>query len=394
MTFWQSLGGMMEMELISADPFGTLKAAGERGIPLFHTAVQNDLTVTFLIERKDSESMQKLCQKRGDRLNCLQKLGNYWLLIGLFHRPMLAAGIVLLLLTACFLPTRILFVSVEGNNRVEAARILEAAENNGLFFFAPRREIRSEKIKNALLSEIPALSWAGVNTFGCRGVISVEERMEPTEPEDRSAASIVAVVDGVILRCTAQQGNLLCKPGQAVQRGEVLISGYTDCGLCIRLTRAQGEVYAQTSREVTAAAPAEYQIPVRVKSVKRNYSLLLGKKRINFWNNSRIWNSSCGRIYKEYHLCLPGNLRLPLAAVVEEVVTYELSFGEDNPERMLRQYAEQYLLSHVAAGEIIKKHEHFTQEDGILCLSAQYTCREMIGRVRPEQIGEYHGQTG
>lgn len=43
-------------------------------------------------------------------------------------------------------------------------------------------------MKNALLSAIPELQWAGVNTYGCRAVISVRERTLPErkpEPENR-----------------------------------------------------------------------------------------------------------------------------------------------------------------------------------------------------------------
>ena len=48
----------------------------------------------------------------------------------------------------------------------------------------------------------------------------------------------------------------LCAPGQAVSKGQVLISGYTDCGLCVLSQRAQGEVMAYTGRSFSALMPS------------------------------------------------------------------------------------------------------------------------------------------
>lgn len=393
MNFWQSLHGFVEVELTGADYLTTLKKAGEQGIALYAVTVQSELTVRFRIQREDYEALQALCLKRGDQLRCVHKAGLFWFVCRSMSRPVLVLSVLLILALSAFLPTRILFVQVTGNQRVESARILEAAEEKGIRFFTPRRSIRSEQIKNAMLSTIPELKWVGVNTSGCVARISVQERSLLPDAEDTQLCSIIAGVDGVILSCTAQQGNLLCSPGQAVQKGEVLISCYTDCGLCIQAVRAKGEVYAQTGRFLTAAAPAEYSEIESVKPGKKRCSLLLGKKRFNFWNNSGIWDSTCGRIYEEYYLTLPGNLRLPIGVAVDTLLNYELSVREESQEALLRQFSERYVLEHMAAGEIISKQEHFTQENGTDQLFVQYTCREMIGRPRLEQIGEYHGQT-
>lgn len=393
MNVWQSLTGMVEAELTGADDLNSLKRAAQQGIVLYDVKVKDELTVSFLVSRQQYDGMELLCRKRGDRLRILRRRGAFWRLRQMLRRPVLVAGTVLLFLASVLVPSRVLFLEVEGNRRVETARILEAAEQNGLCFGASRREIRSERIKNALLHAIPELQWAGVNTAGCRAVISVREGAAPVAPETPRPGSIVAAADGVIVSCTAQQGNLLCRPGQAVSKGEVLISGYTDCGLCIRLEEAKGEVWARTSRRLDVIAPMEYRVRGAVQRKKRNYSLLFGKKRINFWNSSGIWDAGCGRIYKEQYLTLPGGLRLPLGLAWDEVTETAQSLQLCSQEDLLRRCSEAYLLKHTAAGEILSKQEFFTQDNGLCCLTAQYSCREMIGRLRPEQIGEYHGQT-
>jgi sporulation protein YqfD len=153
-------------------------------------------------------------------------------------------------LLTIFLPTRVLFIHVEGNSTVEERRILEAAQECGIRFGASRRQVRSEKMKNRLLEKVPELKWAGVNTSGCTAVISVRE--QPVQ-EQRTGytgiSSIVAACDGRITSCTVTKGNGLCAPGQVVQKGQLLISGYLDCGICIRVTGAEGEIFAETRQE-------------------------------------------------------------------------------------------------------------------------------------------------
>lgn len=398
MNLWNSLAGMVEVELTSADPEGSLAAAAEKNIAVFSVTRKETLTIGLRAFRKDLPALKALCEKRGDRLSVCRTRGIYWTIRRFLNRPVLVLGMGLLLFLTLFLPTRILFVRVEGNTTIPDRQILETAETLGIHFGASRRQIRSERIKNALLGAIGELQWAGVNTRGCTAVISVRERMpeEKAGEEEKRVGSVVAVRDGVIVSCTVLEGTGKCIPGQAVRQGQVLISGYTDCGICIRAAWARGEVYARTRRELTAVAPSEWKKREQETGSSVCFSLIIGKKRINLWKGSGIWDSSCGRIEKEYPLTLPGGFRLPVALSVEE-----LTFCKTRPEmaeegtsgRELKDFAESYLSSQMVAGRILNGAESVLSQDGGYVLIGQYDCLEMIGRERAEEIGENNGQS-
>lgn len=392
MDLWKSIAGMVEVELTSADPADAFRAVTECNISLFRVTHLSDLTVRFLIYRKDFRALAALCGKRGETLRLCRRRGVYWTVKNLLHRPVLLLGLALMLGLALYLPTRIFFIRVEGNSAVPSNRILEAAEESGIRFGASRREVRSEKVKNSLLSAVPELQWAGVNTAGCVATISVRERTEPeAKQEDSSVGSIVAVRDGVIESCTVTRGNALCSVGQVVREGQVLISGYTDCGICIQATRAEGEVYARTSRNLTAVTPSECAERTREGETVKKYSLILGKKRINLWKDSGIWDTSCGRIYKEYYVTLPGGFQLPAALVVEEFTAYETEtaeLSETEAGEALSEFAGACLSEQMIAGNILRRTEQTVCADGVYRLEGQYVCTEMIGRVQREQIGE------
>ena len=397
MGIWKGLAGMVQVELTSADLGSTLAAVNHAQIRIFNANPQGDLTIRFWVLRSDHRRLLGVAQKRGERLEVVGRKGIYWNVKSLLRRPVLVIGMVLLLLMVLFIPSRIYFVQVEGNVTVPAKLIIAAAEESGIRFGASRRAVRSEKMKNELLSALPQLQWAGVNTYGCVAVISVRERSIPEDTETKEGVcSIVAARDGIILSCTATRGNMLCSAGQAVQSGEVLISGYTDCGLSITATRAEGEIMAQTRRDLTVVTPSERQIRGEIQSQTTKYSLIVGKKRINFYKGSGIWDASCGKMYTEYHLTLPGGFQLPVTLVKEVQTTYELSTAEkeeSSATEQLERFAESYLRQIMVAGSITNSDDLIAKENGIYSLAGEYACIEMIGRVQREKIGEYHGKT-
>ncbi len=396
MDLWKSLAGMVEVELTSAEPETALGAINASGIDVFRVQQKSELTYVFQIRRKDYRTLAKISEKRGETLKLLQKLGLYWTGKRLLHRPVLLFGMALFLAMALYLPSRVFFIRVEGNVTVPARRILAAAEDSGIRCGASRREVRSEKVKNALLAAVPELQWAGVNTAGCVATISVRERTDPqTEQPQWEVASIVASRDGYILSGTVTRGNALFQVGQAVKEGQVLISGYTDCGICIQATRAEGEIMAQTSRCFEAVTPSEWSQRGEAAEVKRKYSLLLGKKRINLWKDSGILDPTCGRMYSEYDVTLPGGFSLPVALCVEEYTVYETSLSEIPPDcaqNALTGFADRYLTGQMVAGEIRSRLETVSSEEGVYHLRGSYICVEMIGREQKEQIGDTNGK--
>ena len=398
MSFWKRAAGIIRAELVSADPEGALRALGEAGIALDEITPKGALTLEFLLRRSACPAAEALCRKRGDSFRVLGRQGLWYAVGALWERKLLLTGLVFLMGLTMLLPTRVLFFRVEGNKAVPRARILWEAERQGLSFWASRRGVRSERVKNALLEAIPELEWVGVNTQGCTAVISVRERTAPAPaPEAKhQVGNIVAAMDGYILSVTVTQGTGLVQPGQAVKKGEILISGYTDCGICIQAAQAEGEILAQTRRQIEAVTPAQYLRKGKITGTKRALSLLLGKKRIFFWKDSGILEGSCDRIQEDYPLTLPGQFRLPVSLRVE---TYEIrestSAKLTGPEAsaLLEAFAARYLPRQMIAGRIQQTQQTIQRNGDIYRLRGGYLCQEMLGREKREGNGESNGKT-
>lgn len=384
----------IRVQVVSADIWSSIGLLNEKSIPVFGFQQEDDLTYSFQIGRKHFPALQKLLEKRGDRISLLQNTFLHSLQQSVLHRPLFYTGLVFFFLVSLWLPTRILCVEVQGNQLIPTRKILEEANQAGITLFSSCAKVRSEKMKNTLLSAIPQLQWAGINTYGCRAVISVRERTaaEKEAPDQKEVSSIIAVRDGIVQSVTASRGDIQCQQGQAVKQGQVLISGFTDCGLSIRAERAQGEIYAQTLRSLDTLTPSTCQVRADKQRTERRYSIVLGKKRINLWKDSGIWDSSCGRISREYRLTLPGGFSLPVSIACDTLLldsTEEMTVEESAANGQLSDFSRKYLSSQMIAGTISSVEEVVKLQTGCYRLSGRYVCSEMIGRERLENGAPY-----
>ncbi len=394
---WHSLDGMVSVTLTSADIGGALTAISASGIVLHDVQrADDDLQVRFSILRRDYKKLRNIVKRRGDQLNSSRREGLYWLAKGMLKRPVLLFGIVALLFLVAFLPSRVLFIRVEGNTAIPTNLILEKCAQCGVKFGASRREVRSEKLKNAILEAIPELQWAGINTSGCTATVSVRERSVPTiEEKSGRVGSIVAMCDGIITDLTVIRGSAACKIGQAVRKGQVLISGYTDCGLTIRAEQAEGEVFAQTQRDLTVKMLSASMGRGEIRAEIKKYSIIIGKKRIKLYKGSGISDTSCVKMYSESYITLPGGFQLPVAIVTESHIYYETNESfvtQQDGGEVLSGFAKDYLLSQMVAGQVLKKTEDIASDDGSLYLTGNYACLEMIGVMRSEENIKPYGE--
>lgn len=387
MNMWRSLKGMVTVRLLSADLPGAMDAVNRAQIPIEEAIYLDELHLQFSVLRQDLPMVEKIAYKRGDRLEVLNHKGSYYRIRRLLKRPILTMGLLGIFLFSLWMPTRVFFVQVEGNDSIPTRKIIEVASSCGIGFGASRREVRSEKIKNALLAAMPDLQWAGVNTYGCRAVITVRERNQEAEKEEKpTVSSIVALRDALVREVTVLKGNALCKPGQVVKTGEVLVSGYTDCGICIQATEAQGEIFGETVRRLTAIFPTEYMQRTKILTSSKKYSLIIGKKRINFLKGSGISGTTCAKIYEENYLTLPGGFVLPIALCSEQWYDYEVvTTTAGDIEQMLSDFAANYLPGQMLAGKITTENQLFFHDEAYSTLEGIYSCYEMIGITRPEE---------
>lgn len=394
MNFWQSVGGILKIQITCADSELFLNTLSDAGVFLQNIESQDCLTVQCQILRTDWNIISQICKKQGCSLHILKRRGIYWKKDQILKRPVIVLWLLCFALFAGMVPTRVFILEVDGNNRIPDRMILEAAQTCGIHIGASRRAIRSEKMKNALLTALPELQWAGINTFGCRAVISVKEREQAEEinpfPE---ITSIIAARDGIVTQCTSVKGNPICNIGQAVKKDQLLISPYVNCGLSIKLVPAEGEVFAYTIRDYCVLAPDKHTVVHKNEEIQKRYSLIIGKKRVNLQNGSGISDTTYDRMYSEYYITLPGGYRLPICLAVERIIPRTALVTHTTKtvaEQILTSYSKNYVSSQMIAGNILSENHRITKGKDIWILDSSYVCNEMISRITTERNGVIH----
>ena len=376
--------------LTTPEPARMLQELIQQGLVLRGGSVQEDFELTLTVTEKELPVLEALAKKRGCTMKLLGRSGIGWQLRKLFRRRVLMGGLTAMLLLTLWVPSRVFFVAVEGNQAVPARLILEQVQHCGLTFGCSRRSIRSEQLKNQLLEAIPGLQWAGINTRGCVATVTVREREKsPDLPEKAGVSHIVALRDAVVLRCQASRGKLLVLPGQAVRQGEILISGLTDCGSVIRAQRAAGEVFGQTARRFSLKIPEKFLLKGPILESKTRYALCIGKKRINFFKESGNLPACCDKIVSYYGVTLPGGFRLPVQLVKEQLQFFEAgtqALPVPAADHLLREEMKRQMLGQMIAGRLLHEDGAIRRELGCFILEGTGTCTELIGREQTEEF--------
>ena len=378
----------IDAEITSADISSLLNTLAVNGINLKNIQYSDALTVRISINRLDYQQLAIISDKHGATVKRIRNFGIFPVIKKFLRRPVLTLSLLLVFVLACYIPGRVFFLWVEGNVQVPDKYILEVASECGIGFGAKRRLIRSEMMKNRLLEKIPQLQWAGINTYGCTAVISVREKTHSEEERDTNyqVSSIVASRDGIIQGCTVFQGNALCTVGQAVKAGQTLVSGYMDCGILIKTTRADAEIKALTFRDLEVISPTATAVRGAKQRQTTNYSLRAGKNLIKFYKDSGNLDTTCGKIYSEEYVQLPGGFRLPFA-IIQETTYYtkpkdELLEKDDRLDWIL-DFSRDYLCSQMISGTILSEKTNLTVNNGI-SLKGQYHCVELISQKKYE----------
>ena len=387
----------IRVKLVSSNIALRLQYIADHGIVLRDVSQLDELTVLFTLRRNELKPLREYFDLKGDKLATVRYWGPGSVFAHIVKRPILVAAVSLLIFLTLWLPGRVLFVQVEGNSRLSKQEILYFAETAGIRFGQKVKAVRSEKVKNNLLKSIPELGWVGVNTRGCVATISVSERQleEPAQWNPFAVSSLVSARDALVTYVTVTAGNPLCQPGDTVAKGQILISGFTDCGIKIQATKAEGEVFGRTEYEKQLIFPCNYQMKNRILGKSRNIYLQIGKKEIKIWKGSGIPGIICDKMYKTHYLTLPGGFVLPIGIKMETCVYYNTCKDTISPQKaqpVMEQLSRYYLLKEMISGEILSQQESFTQADGAYLMTGNYSCQEMIGRIYNEKIGAYHEQ--
>lgn len=344
--------------LVVDDPSvpGLINAMTQENIVFFGLRCPSAITAEFQVLHKDIAAVKAILGKRGSTVRQCKPYGPHILCVRLFRRYWLWVNALLWTVVLLVSSLFVWRIEVDGNAEVSRGEILRAMDHlqAGIGSFWPRFD--SEALQTQMLLDIPELQWVGINYGAGLVRVTVREReVAPEVTDNREPIDIIAKTDGIVSHISALQGQTKVTEGEAVEKGQLLISGFAESPTgTARKVHALGTVEARTNHTLSVKQPAT--VWQKVYTGKKSYKISLNfmGKRVNLYFGSSFSGATCDKITMDYHLCMDGVFALPVSLTVEEYVDYELQPRQISPEQQenaAKQALTEYVNTSLEDGE-------------------------------------------
>lgn len=383
----RSMTGWAEVRVAGVEPERFLDALGRAGVPFWDAAPPSDFCLTLRVPYAAQKRMAPLAASLGLEAEITAAGGLPVLFGSAKRRVSLAAALFIALSLLCSSLARIWDIEIEGNETIPDGLILQALADCGVETGASWIGMSQDAVRNGVILQLPGIRWMTVTMQGCRARVIVREKREHIEPvPEDEPAKVVADRPCYVTAVIAKRGTAADVVNRAVLPGETLIEGYATGRFGVQgATRAIGVAQARTWYEMTAAAPVTMEVKSSGGERKHLVSLVLGKKRINFYKESSICPAGCDKIISSYAFGWPGHFTLPLALEIATVTAYE---KQSVPAEELREELEAQLMAELLArigdtGTVTESVFTASEADGVMYVTLRAECTEEIGVTVP-----------
>ncbi len=292
---------------------------------------------------KDFKSLRPIAKKVSCKIHIIRKSGLPFFSHKFRKRNMLIAGCIAFCLVAWVFMNFVWVIEIDGFDGLDRAKLMRALSDCGVKIGAYIPRIDRGSIRNDVLITMPELSYVYVNFKGSNAKVTAKERIMPPEilAED-TACDIIADKDGQIRDITVKTGMPEVSRGDAVTKGQLLVSGYmTGRAGATVITHADAEIKANIRKKLSAKMMKKQSGKRYTGKEKTAWAIILFGKRIKLYFNSGISYMKCDKIIKRTDLALPGGMKLPLSlekSVYREYEVKETELRDEDAFGLLGEY--------------------------------------------------------
>ncbi len=320
--WFRSVSGTVRLRVVCPSPERFFNLCAREGVPMWDMVRADACTISLAIPLHRLEEARALAARCGGEA-AVQSVRGLPRVRRLARRRRFVLVLLFLAAAIALISSAFLWeIRITGNETVPTGVILRALDECGFSVGQCWLRMESQALQSELISRIPEIEWVSFQIRGSRADVRVYEAAPAPEVIDNDApVDLVASRAGVVTKLTVLQGMPMIERGAVAEPGEVLVSGaVTDRQGEQRFVHSLGSVRARTYYEMTACLPRAAAERAQNGRGRRRWALILGKKRINFYQNSGIPDAECVTIYHEYVCAIPGLFHLPVMLVREEAL--------------------------------------------------------------------------
>ena len=377
--------GVAELEVSGAQPERILNYCAENGIEFWNASPCRDFSITFCVHASDADSLLAQSGKNGLAVKLISETGGRKLVLGAKRRAVFLLAFVFCVSLAAVSSLFLWKIEISGNDKLSDAEILRKLSECGVDYGAYWPALSSDEIRSRIVSEMPEIAWLSLNVRSSKAEIIVHERIDkPDIVNEKAPCDIIASKSGVIRKMSVLEGESAAIVGNAVAKGDVLVRGLMSSETGDeRYVHSMAQVIADTWYEISAQTPLLEERKTEKSGRNTAFSLVIGKKRINFFSDSRNKYTSCDKINKLKYISLGDVFTLPLGYAIERTTQYEtktVPIDEAKAVARMKSELRSELQRRIGNGHIASEEYSVSKTEGTLTVTLRAQCTENIAK--------------
>lgn len=338
--------------------------------------------ITAKIGMYDYERAKEIARSCQTIVEIKRKIGLRFVIEKYKNRKAFFITVIIACITIFTLSKFIWKVEINSDADINKNEIREELQKEGVKIGALKSKIDSEKIVNDIRLEREDIAWIGIKIEGSKVLVNIV--MATKKPEivnEEEYTNIVAKKDGEIQKIVAKNGTAMCKKGDKVKKGDVLIAGYMQGAYTDRYyVNSMGEVKAkinytekskinkkETKKEETGKRNRKFAIKIN------NFKINFFKKLSNFKNYDTIYASKKIKIFPN------SNFEIEFIKYTLNEISVEQIEHSKEEAKLLGEEEAKKKLNEKISGDIINEKTTIEEYSTYYMVTVEYEVVEDIG---------------
>lgn len=344
----------------------------------------NATLLTANVSIREFKKIRNIARKTKCKVNINSKKGFPIILHMYRKRKLLLFLLIPIIFIVLITSTYIWNIEINGLENIEKSEVLRELKEEGVDIGKRKNSIDTKTVINNIRLKRDDISWMSIDMKGTNIIINIVEAEEKPEIiNENEYCNIVANQKGVITKITADNGTLVAKVGDIVEKGDVLIGGYMEGKYTgIRYLHAKGNVEARVWYTKKAESGFAREITEETGITKNRYSINFNNFQINlykslpnFENYDTINETNKIKIFDNFYLPIQINK----ITYVEQKKT-KVTYGkEELKEILIEELEKQFKEENINNLNVINKVVNFYEKEDSIEIEMTYEVQANIG---------------
>lgn len=314
-SFYRFFLGFVRIYVFGLSPERFINYCALNGISVWNIKRKKD-GIYLNIGISDYKNIRKVRRKIDNsiRIKLKEKHGLVFISRKFLKRPGIVVGIAVFFIINIAFSQFIWDIDVVGAENIDTNKIVSVCDELGVSVGMPRNSVDTYNVSQLLALRFEEIAWVSLNIEGTNLTVNISVASDSDKNQETTPSNIVASYDGVIKSAKITHGKNEFTLGQAVRKGDLLVSGVVSNDVTTQFVHSKGEIIAKTHRSFDV-------------EINKYYKCTLESK-----------NYQCKNILKVFWLEIPLYLSGADESLDSSYNTFSLKlFGEELPIKMIQR---------------------------------------------------------